>query len=123
MEGIREAFRIKLYREYLQFKESMLLKDRLDLYGCCYRIDVYRNLYEIVSGLAARMPAHMLEAMYGKDGILDWLFESWTKADDSCHKELEEHVEREVLGSGLSGKEGGMDAGDEDCEAAESGGD
>ena len=69
------------------------------------------------------MPAHMLEAMYGKDGILDWLFESWTKVDDSCYKELEEHVEREVLGFRLHGKEGGKDAGDEDCEATESGGD
>lgn len=123
MEGIREALQIKLYREYLQFKESMLLKDRMDLYGCCYRIDVYRNLYEIMSGLVGRMPPHILEEMYGKAGILDWLFESWTKVDDNCYKELEEHVEREVLGLGLHGKEGGMDAGDKDCETAESGGD
>lgn len=28
MEGIRETFRIKLYREYLQFKESILTQDR-----------------------------------------------------------------------------------------------
>lgn len=123
MEGTREAFRIRLHREYLQFKESMLLQDRLELYECCYRIDVYRNLYEIMSGLAERMPVPMLEALYGKENLLGWLYESWIKVDDSYYGGLRWHVERTLLDLGLHGKDGGADGRDEDREAADGRGD
>lgn len=123
MEGIREAFRIRLHREYLQFKESMLVQDRLELYECCYRIDVYRNLYEIMSGLAERMPVPMLEALYGKENLLNWLYESWIKVDDSYYSGLRWHVERTLLDLGLHGKDGGADGRDEDCQAADGRGD
>lgn len=123
MEGIRETFRIKLYREYLQFKESILTQDRAEIFESCYRIDVYRNLYEIMSGLAERMPAYMLEMLYGNVGLLDWLYESWIKVDDSHYGGLKWHVERMVLGSGPQGKEGGAYACNEEREAADRSGD
>lgn len=74
MEGLREIFKIKLCREFLQFKESMLGQDREELFNSCYKIDVYRNFYEIILALAVSLPEEQLEALYVKSDILEGLY-------------------------------------------------
>ena len=119
MEGMKEVFDIKLHREYLQFKESMLMQGKDELFASCYKIDVYRNLYEIMGGLAGRMPDAMLETLYWKTGLLDWLYESWVKVEDSYYGELKMHVEKAVLNYNLWGKEGGADGRGKERKAAD----
>ena len=97
MEGIREIFSIKLQREFLQFKETMLQQDKTGLFDSCYVIDIHRNLYEILCEIAREIPGQVLEAAYRKSNLLEWMCDSWLTVEDSCYKEMKAHVEKEIL--------------------------
>ncbi|MCM1190058.1 MAG: DUF3848 domain-containing protein [bacterium] len=123
---MKEIFCIRLQREYLQFQESMLKQDKLGLYGSCFCISVHRDIYEVLYGLAVEMPESELEVLYGKDSLLEWLYETWMKTEDSYYEELKAHVEAELLRFRLrvkQGKEDGIGGGDKESKAADGGGD
>lgn len=125
MDGIREIFSIKLQREFLQFKESMLKQDKSGLFAACYVIDIHRNLYEILCEMARKIPEQILETAYRKSNLLEWLYGSWLKAEDSYYKELKAHVEKEILQfqPWIQEKEDETVGRNEECKAADSSGD
>ncbi len=86
--GCVNYIQIKLYREYLQFKEFMLGQEKSELFKACYKIDIYRNLYEIMLELAGQVPEPLLEELYKEEDFLGWLYESWLKEEDSYYQEL-----------------------------------
>lgn len=121
MEGLREIFKIKLCREFLQFKESMLGQDREELFNSCYKIDVYRNFYEIILALAVSLPEEQLEALYGKSDILEGLYRGWVKVEDSYFLEIQQYVENKILQTEMQGKDGETNGGAKECPSAECG--
>ena len=119
MEGIRDIFKIKLCREFLQFKESMLGQDREELFNSCYRIDVYRNFYEIILALTVSLPEEQLKVLYDKSDILGELYRGWVKEEDSYFREMQQYVDNMILQIEMQGKDGETDGGTKECPAIE----
>lgn len=119
MEGIREIFKIKLCREFLQFMEFMLSQDKGELFDSCYKIDVYRNCYEMTLALVERLSEEQLEVLYGTNDILGWLYRGWIKKEDCCFREMQQYVEKMILQVEAQGKDGATDGGTKDCQTAE----
>ena len=119
MEGIREIFRIRLCREFLQFKESILAKDKGELFDSCSLIGVYRDIYEITLALAASLPEGQLEVLYGKSDILGWLYGGWIKEEDSYFQEMQQYVENKILQTEMQGKDEEINGGTKECPSVE----
>lgn len=119
MEGIREIFRIRLCREFLQFKESMLAKDKGELFDSCSKIDIYRDIYEITQALAVMLPEEHLKALYEKSDILGWLYGGWIKEDDSYFQEIKQYVCNMILQTEMQGKDGEINGGTKECPSVE----
>ena len=121
MEGIREIFKIRLCREFLQFKESMLAKDKGELFDSCSLIGVYRDIYEITLELAVSLPEEQLEALYVKSDILEGLYRGWVKVEDSYYREMQQYVENKLLQTEVQGKDGEINGGAKERPSAECG--
>ena len=123
MEEIKEIFRIKVYREFLQYKESMLRQDKTELFASCYMIEVYQEIYGILCEVAEKQPEPVLEMLYGKDNLLEWMCETWLKVEDSYYREMKEHVEREIQRLQAQGKEDDGNGRNKEHKAADGRGD
>lgn len=90
--------------ELMLFKDSMLQKEKEDIFKASYRIEIYVNLYEILlvhtENLQGSMIRELLELNFG---ILDLLYQEWLDREDSFYMELKEYGCR-----GLEAIPGGM---------------
>lgn len=110
-EELLEAFRERLHMELLLFKDSMLRKEKAEIYEGAYKIETYANLYEILVEKAEYIPAGFLREMaYQPSGIIEAFYREWLKKEDNSFMELKEYVENElevlILEKTDEGKEG-----------------
>lgn len=90
---LRELLRQRLHLELMLFKDSMLQKEKADIFKASYRIEIYVNLYEILLMYADDLQSNVMRGLLRLDfGILDFLYREWLDREDSFYKELREYA-------------------------------
>ncbi len=90
---LRELFLQKLYLEYMLFKDSMLQKEKKDIFHDSYKIEVFVNLYEILVAHAERLQGEMIrELLRFNDSILESLYQGWQYREDTFYEDLRNHA-------------------------------
>ena len=93
---LRELFLERLHMEIQTFKDSMLCKEKADIYADSYKIEMYINLYEILAEETDRMTEQLLRKLiHQPSGILEAFYQEWLSKDDGFYTELREYVEDE----------------------------
>ncbi len=94
---LKELLLERLHLELNLFKDSMLQKEKKDIYKDSYKIEAFVNIYEIfletVDGLGMDEVRRLL---YWKYGILESLYQEWLTKDDGSYEELKAYVNDEV---------------------------
>ena len=94
---LRELLLERLHLEVQLFKDSMLRRNKADIYAGSYKIELYVNLYEILVMEVERMSEPLLrKLLYQRSGILDAFYEEWMTKDDSFYTELRNFAEDEL---------------------------
>lgn len=94
---LREILLERLHLEVQLFKDSMLRRNKADIYAGSYKIELYVNLYEILVTEVERMSEPLLRRLlYQGSGILDAFYEEWLTKDDSFYTELRDYAEDEL---------------------------
>ena len=99
-KGLRELLLQRLHMELLLFKDSMLQKEKEDIFMDSYRIEIYVNLYEILLVHTENLQCGMIRGLLAlNSGILDHLYREWLDRQDSFYVELKEYAcgELEVM--------------------------
>ena len=113
---LRELFRERLHMELQIFKDSMLQKEKEDIFKDSYRIEIYVNLYEIFAAYADNLKNDTIRKLLNlNSGILESVYREWLKEEDSFFDELRDYACRELENiSGTGSAKRGKD--DEDGE-------
>ena len=92
-KGLRELLLQRLHMELLLFKDSMLQKEKEDIFKASYRIEIYVNLYEILLVHTENLQCGMIRGLLAlNSGILDHLYQEWLDREDSFYAELREYA-------------------------------
>ena len=90
---LRELFLQRLYLEYMLFKDSMLQKEKEDIFHDSYKIEVFVNLYEILVAYAERLQGEIIrELLRFNDSILESLFQRWQYREDTFYEDLRDYA-------------------------------
>lgn len=113
---LRELFRERLHMELKLFKDSMLQKDKEDIYMASYKTEIYVNLYEIFAAHADSLPCDTIRKILNLNfGILEAVYQEWLGEEDSFYDELKAYACSELENISQTGRaERGK--GDEDGE-------
>ena len=113
---LRELFRERLHMELQLFKDSMLQKDKEDIYMASYKTEIYVNLYEIFAAHADSLPCDTIRKLLNLNfGILEAVYQEWLGEEDSFYDELKAYACSELENISQTGRaERGK--GDEDGE-------
>ena len=94
---MRKIFIKKLMKEIYLFRKALLRDDKRNIIEKSYRIDTMFRIYDIVREMAERMSTESLICLVVNDiEILESLYQSWLKKEDSLQEELKQHVEMEL---------------------------
>ena len=96
-KGLRELLLQRLHMELLLFKDSMLQKEKEDIFMDSYRIEIYVNLYEILVEHADTLGADTMRMLLNLNyGILETVYQKWMGKKDSFYDELNTYVCNEL---------------------------
>lgn len=98
--GLRDLLSNRLYIELQMFKDSMLQKEKGDIFRSSYEIEIYVNLYEILMVYIENLDIDAIRRLLGlKFGIMEHIYQEWLSQKDSFFDELKEYAcdELEVL--------------------------
>ena len=96
-KGLRELLLQRLHMELLLFKDSMLQKEKEDIFMNSYRIEIYVNLYEILVEHADTLGADTMRMLLNLNyGILETVYQKWLGKKDSFYDELNTYVCNEL---------------------------
>ena len=99
---MKECLFERLYKEYEEFKSSILKLSKLDIFNKCYEIDVMTNIYDILIDKADNMSDEETGTLLNRSHMLYELYRLWLKRDDYNYSELESFIYEEI---GIYGKE------------------
>ena len=86
---LRDLLSKRLYIELQLFRDSMLRKEREDIFKSSYEIEVYVNLYEIFMVHLENLDIDTMRRILNlKFGIMEHLYQEWLSRDDSFFDEL-----------------------------------
>ena len=86
---LRDLLSKRLYIELQLFRDSMLRKEKEDIFKSSYEIEVYVNLYEIFMVHTEDLEADTMRRLLNlKFGIMEHLYQEWLSRDDSFFDEL-----------------------------------
>lgn len=90
---LRELFLQRLYLEYMLFKDSMLQKEKGDIYKDSYKVEIFVNLYEILVSHAENLNSNTIRGLLNLNfGILEFLYQEWLHREDTFYEELTEYA-------------------------------
>jgi len=92
----KKKFCKKVKDEYRHFKKKMLKKRKKEIFREAYKIDVFANLYNILTEKAETLSDGILQSLLSSSGVMDVMYDSWLKKDDSSFDELMQCVEQEI---------------------------
>lgn len=79
----------RLHLELLLFKDSMLQKEKEDIFRNSYQIEIYVNLYEIFVEHADSLKEDTLRMLLNFNyGILESAYQKWMGKKDGSYDEL-----------------------------------
>ena len=94
---LRELFQQRLYMELMLFKDSVLQKEKGDIFRASYKIEIFVNLYEILLVHTENLQSGMIRELLGLNfGILDSLYQEWLDREDNFYEELREYARYEL---------------------------
>lgn len=83
--------------EYMVFKDSMLQKEKGDIFRDSYKIEIFVNLYEILLSYAEGLDCDAVRGLLKLNfGIMDFLYQEWLHREDSFYEELRGYACREL---------------------------
>ena len=105
-ERLRELLLQRLHIELLLFRDSMLQKEKEDIFMDSYRIEIYVDLYEIFVEQADTLGEDTMRMLLNLNcGILEIAYQKWMGKKDSFYGELHTYVCDELeLISAMSGR-------------------
>ena len=87
--GLRDLLSKRLYIELQLFRDSMLRKEKEDIFKSSYEIEIYVNLYEIFMVHLENLDIDTMRRILNlKFGIMEHLYQEWLSRDDSFFDEL-----------------------------------
>ena len=90
---LRGLFVQRLYLEYMLFKDSMLQREKKDIFHESYKIEIFVNLYEILVAHAERLQSETIrELLQFNEGILEFLYLRWQYKEDTFYEELRDYA-------------------------------
>ena len=90
---LRGLFVQRLYLEYMIFKDSMLQREKKDIFHDSYKIEVFVNLYEILLSHAENLNSSTIRELLKLNyGILEFLYQKWQYRKDSFYEELRDYA-------------------------------
>ncbi|MBD5526736.1 MAG: hypothetical protein HDR04_20525 [Lachnospiraceae bacterium] len=96
---LRELLQQRFYMELMLFKDSMLQKEKKDIFKASYKIEVFVNLYEILLVYVENLQGDMIRELLGISfGILDFLYQEWLDREDNFYEDLREYACSELEG-------------------------
>ena len=121
---LRELFQQRLYLELMLFKDSVLRKEKEDIFRDSYRIEIFVNLYEILLVHTEKLQSDVIrELLQFHEGILEFLYLRWQYKEDNFYEELRDYacseLEAVLENSDADGRKGDGD-GEESDQAAQS---
>lgn len=95
----------RLHLELYLFKGSMLRKTKEEIYKASYKIEVFVNMYEILSeDVKGLDEGTVYGLLYWKYGILESLYQEWLGYADNSFDELKAYVGGELEATAQSAK-------------------
>ena len=86
---LRDLLSKRLYIELQLFRDSMLRKEKEDIFKSSYEIEIYVNLYEIFMVHLENLDIDTMRRLLNlKFGIMEHLYQEWLSRDDSFFDEL-----------------------------------
>ena len=86
---LRELFRERLHMELQLFKDSILQKEKEDIFKASYEIEIYVNLYEIFATHTDSLSVGTIRRLLNLNfGILESIYQEWLGEEDSFFDEL-----------------------------------
>lgn len=108
---LRDLLSKRLYIELQLFRDSMLRKEKEDIFKSSYEIEVYVNLYEIFMVHLENLDIDTIRRLLNlKFGIMEHLYQEWLSRDDSFFDELKAFACDEL---GVLSEQGNLDCGEE----------
>ena len=94
---LRGLFVQRLYLEYMLFKDSMLQREKKDIFHESYKIEVIVNLYEILLAYTEDLQSEMTRKFLKINfGILEYLYQKWQYKKDNFYEVLKEYACNEL---------------------------
>ena len=96
--GMRDLLSKRLYIELQLFKDSMLQREKEDIFQSSYEIEVYVNLYEIFMMHIGNLDIGTMRKLLGLAfGILEHAYQEWLSREDGFFDELSEYARDELI--------------------------
>ena len=90
---LRDLLSKRLYLELQLFKDSVLQKEKEDIFSSSYEIEIYVNLYEIFTEEIEDMEEGTMRRLLNlKSGILGHIYQEWLSREDSFFEELRSYA-------------------------------
>lgn len=93
---MKECLFDRLYKEYEEFKSTILKLSNIEIFNKCYEIDVMTNLYDILMDKADNMSDEEASALLSRGHILYELYGLQLKREDYNYSELECFVNEKI---------------------------
>ena len=97
---LRDLLSKRLYIELQLFKDSMLQKEKKDIFKSSYEIESYVNLYEIFIIHTDNLDADTMRRLLNlKFGIMEHIYQEWLSREDGFFDKLKKYAcdELEIL--------------------------
>ena len=96
--GMRDLLSKRLYIELQLFKDSMLQREKEDIFRSSYEIEIYVNLYEIFMMHIGNLDIGTMRRLLGLAfGILEHAYQEWLSREDGFFDELSEYARDELI--------------------------
>lgn len=107
-KGLRELLMQRLHMELLLFKDSMLQREKEDIFKESYKIEVCVDLYEIFVETAADLDEDTMRGLVNLNfGILESVYKKWMERKDGFYDDLQDYACRELEIISEMGRTGG----------------
>ena len=94
---LRELLRERLHVELQIFKDSLLQREKEDIFRASYATEIYVNLYEIFAVHTDSLQCDIIRKLLNlRFGILEAVYQGWLGKEDSFYDELRTYACREL---------------------------
>lgn len=101
---LRKLLQERLHMELLLFKDSMLQKEKEDIFKASYKIEIYVNFYEIFAVHVDNLPSDTIRRLLNLNfGILESIYQEWLTREDGFFDELRTYAYSELKNISVMG--------------------